>query len=342
VKKYLKYLWFLAVFLAAGVYLVVNLFTKNINETDASNTTKSVLAKVDWDAGTLENINSPESGDIEILDKGIDDELLYRVGQNYPAQVSVSENDNLKLNIVDKNESTGWYVDSFEPGTKAGITESWWKIDLGEVVSDIKMFRIYAPYSTVTSQLQVSDDDSNWTTIEDVVGQTDEWLELPQATPVTTRYIRFYCYYDPALEYHDIQILNDLEIWADAIATHTSAASQITNTNLYQWQTFTSTYTAPANTTVSFRLRTSTDANTWTSWTSYQTPTSGQELDISSLVASSTGDAGSETFYKYIQVETKLTSSDGTSTPTVDDYSIGYHTNVVPDKPVGATVTMGN
>ena len=125
-------------------------------------------------------------------------------------------------------------------------------------------------------------------------------------------------------------------------ATHTSAASQITNTNLYQWQTFTPTYTQPANTTVSFRFRTSTDANTWTSWTAYQTPTSGSSLDITSLVTSKTGDAGSETFYKYIQVETRLTSSDGVSTPTVDSYSIGYHTNVPPDKPTGGTATAGN
>jgi hypothetical protein len=128
----------------------------------------------------------------------------------------------------------------------------------------------------------------------------------------------------------------------DLNATHTSAATQITHNDLYQWQTFTPTYTAPANTTVSFRLRTSTDAATWTDWTAYQTPNSAEALDISSLVTSSTGAAGSETFYKYIQVETRLTSSDGVSTPTVDSYSIGYHTNVPPDKPTGGTATAGN
>jgi hypothetical protein len=121
---------------------------------------------------------------------------------------------------------------------------------------------------------------------------------------------------------------------------HTSAATQITNANLYQWQTFTATYDKPSNTNVSFRFRTSTDAASWTSWTASQTPASTVPLDISALVTSSTGPPGGETFYKYLQVETTLTSTDGVSTPTLNDYSIGYHTNVAPSKPTAVTATM--
>jgi len=50
----------------------------------------------------------------------------------------------------------------------------------------------------------------------------------------------------------------------------------------------------------------------------------------------------SETFYKYIQVETTLTSTDGVSTPTLSDYTVGYHTNVAPSKPTAGTVIIGN
>jgi hypothetical protein len=59
------------------------------------------------------------------------------------------------------------------------------------------------------------------------------------------------------------------------------------------------------------------------------------------LVTSKTGSPGSETFYKYLQVETILTSTDGSATPTLSDYTINYHTNVKPDKPVAQTAVIG-
>lgn len=135
---------------------------------------------------------------------------------------------------------------------------------------------------------------------------------------------------------HEFQVYT-----SSASATHTSAASQITNTNLYQWQTFTPTYTEPANTDISFKFRTSTNAIDWTAWTASQTVASGGSLDLTSLVTSKTGDPGSETFYKYIQVETTLTSTDGVSTPTLSDYTIGYHTNVAPNTPTAMTAVVG-
>jgi len=125
-----------------------------------------------------------------------------------------------------------------------------------------------------------------------------------------------------------------------ATATHISAPMQITDPNLYQWQTFTPTYTKPANTDVKFRFRTSTDATNWTDWSNYQTPASGSSLDLTSIVTSKTGPPGSETFYKYLQVETTLSNTDGTSTPTVDSYTIGYHTNRKPNKPIAQTAVI--
>lgn len=127
------------------------------------------------------------------------------------------------------------------------------------------------------------------------------------------------------------------------LGVHTSGSTQLNGGNdFFEWQTFTSTYTKPANTNVQFRFRSSTNSTDWGSWTDYQTPASGSPLDITSLVTSRTGPTESPTFYKYLQVETKLTSTDGVSTPTLSDYSIGYHTNRPPNKPVAGTVIIGN
>lgn len=142
--------------------------------------------------------------------------------------------------------------------------------------------------------------------------------------------------------YH--MVLDELEFYSTGSqAIHTTGATQIDGgSNFWEWQTFTPTYTKPANTNVQFRFRSSTNSTDWTDWTDYQTPASGSPLNIIPLVTSRTGPAETPTFYKYLQVETKLTSTDGTSNPTLSEYSIGYHTNRPPDKPVAGTVIIGN
>ena len=63
---------------------------------------------------------------------------------------------------------------------------------------------------------------------------------------------------------------------------------------------------------------------------------------MSETVTSREGELGGEDFHKYLQVKTRLTSTDGVSTPTLSDYTIGYHTNVPPDKPTAGEVVIGN
>lgn len=158
---------------------------------------------------------------------------------------------------------------------------------------------------------------------------------------VSARYIKFVSLAPQGVPYMEVK---EAQLWQKTPATgiHTSGDTQITDNSLYQRQTFTPTYTKPANTNITFKFRTSTDHITWTSWTASQTVGSGSPLDITSLVTSKTGDPGSETFYKYIQAETTLTSADGTSTPTLSDYTIGYHTNVKPNAPTAQSVTIGS
>jgi len=146
--------------------------------------------------------------------------------------------------------------------------------------------------------------------------------------------------------------IQEFEIYASSTleGTHTSDATQINGgDNFWGWETFTPTYDKLPNTDVRFRFRTSTNGSDPTDWSAYQTPTSGAPLNISSLVTSrdegsgddNSKDAANFTYYKYLQVETTLTSTVGDTTPTVSDYSIGYHTNVKPDKPVAGTAVIG-
>jgi len=342
VKKLLIFV-FVAVVLLFGLLL---LFYKkaplnNLKKSSAASSTKAISVKADWDRGTLNNILSSESGNIQILDKGISN-LLYDIGQNHPDQISVSSNPERKLAVVDNNDSTSWYPDiSYSPGSPectTPIPDTWWQVDLGEIHTDIKQFR-YKLGTPMPQLLQISTDSMNFITYQTIY-YSDGWDSINVSEPISARYIRLYAHFVfPFAENicPDYQSIVGFEILSGGTATHVSAPTQIDGgENFFQWQTFTPTQTVPANTSVSYRFRTSPDASNWTSWSAPQTPTSGNALDISSLVTSKSGD----TYYRYLQVETTLSNTDGTSTPTVDSYTIGYHTNRKPNKPIAQTAVI--
>ena len=127
--------------------------------------------------------------------------------------------------------------------------------------------------------------------------------------------------------------------------THTTASTQIDGTaNFYGWQTFTPTSSfsgTQANTSITYKFRTSKDGSAWTSWTADQSIANGVAADISSLVTSRDGPAQDPANrYRYLQVQATLTSTDGTSTPIISQYDIGYHTNQKPNTPTAASVTV--
>ncbi|OQB05932.1 MAG: hypothetical protein BWY19_00711 [bacterium ADurb.Bin212] len=109
-------------------------------------------------------------------------------------------------------------------------------------------------------------------------------------------------------------------------AIHISASSQIDGGNEFaNWGSFTSSQTVPANTSLTFRFRTSIDSINWTSWTDAQNY-SDTGIDISSLVTSEQDGS----YYRYLQVESTLYSIDGFSTPTLSDYTVNYTTTDAP------------
>lgn len=101
------------------------------------------------------------------------------------------------------------------------------------------------------------------------------------------------------------------------------------------WVSFVANSTTPANTSIVYETRTSTDASSWSSW----------EAVVGTAIASPA--------QRYIQVRITLATSDGVSTPTVTDYTITYNnSDTPPTNPTavnaysqlsgGVTLTSGN
>jgi len=326
--------------LSFAIFRYVSSQSKDSNSTSegviAANSSKTINDKAEWEEGTLTTVDSTSmAGSIKIDFSESQYDLTSIPSENIAIGGSPSIG---KDNATNGNTSDYWQFES-----KVGDENAYLIIDLGEEISASRI-NLYStcPVFEYDCNMYSSTDNITYTSLGNSSGAYSGGTFFSGSR--TFRYIKATAAVVVSYEGYDSYArLNEILVYQTPnFATHTSAATQITHNDLYQWQTFTPTYTAPANTTVSFRLRTSTDSSNWTDWTAYQTPASAEALDISSLVTASTGDAGSETFYKYIQVETKLTSSDGVSTPTVDSYSIGYHTNVPPNKPTGATATVGN
>jgi hypothetical protein len=109
-----------------------------------------------------------------------------------------------------------------------------------------------------------------------------------------------------------------MEVYSTGFAAHTSATTQL-DAGVHDalgWTTFVPSNTIPANTSINFRFRTSTDAATWGSWTASTAST--DNIDIAALLGA--GDAAK----RYLQVETTLANTDGISTPTLDAYTANY------------------
>lgn len=153
------------------------------------------------------------------------------------------------------------------------------------------------------------------------------------------RYIKFYSSHGPGDEwcdtgeqypYYNYQSV-DLKVFLNSQATHITAATQIDGgVNFWQWETFTDSKTTPANTAVTYRYRTSTNGTDWTAWVGA----------IGSVTSRTGDDSNDPTKYRYLQIEATLSNTDGASTPTIDSYSIGYHTNQKPNAPTAMTAVI--
>ena len=318
-----------------GIAVKARFYNKGEGRADATETSDSLSSEADFEAGSTDNIDSTSvPGQLSMTDTG-----EYGKIDTSSGSITAIQSPGTASNVIDGDWDTYWQAVVSNPPV-----DQEWSIDMGQ---QIHFNKVVSKFTGVMNGVEAdqgfmfvygSNNGSDWTVIKDSLA------------PGTTEYT-FPAYQD----YRYVRVLPNMscgpntcsmklyefEIYGDtpASATHTSGATQIDGTaNIFEWQTFTPTYTEPANTDISFKLRTSTDGATWTAWSASQTPASGTPLDISALVTSISGNDK----YRYIQVETTFSNTDGASTPTLLDYSIGYHINIKPDKPVAQSVTIGS
>jgi len=304
---------------------------------------KAPVFDITPELGPNDNVDTLTTpGSIQIDSKDISQTDLHAIFDANNDSVTVSHNEDSKGNAVDGNSAPAdpsWGM--------SGSGNPYWIMDLGETFPNATRVKIYNA-SAVAAQTNISD---TAITCEAVfhgctgthLGDASFFENTFDFAPTPVRYL--------SVQYIDDNLLTEIQLFDSATATHTSDATQINGgDNFWGWETFTPTYDKPANTDVKFRFRTSINGSDPTDWSAYQTPGTGAPLNISSLVTSrdegsgddNSKDAANFTYYKYLQVETTLTSTDGAHTPTVSDYSLGYHTNTKPNKPVAGTAVIGN
>ena len=301
----------------------------------ASNSTSVITDESQWNTGTLSNISVDPSGNMSINDKNSIASLVDTTGSTVTATCS----SDTKQNAIDNNTGTEW-----GPNLSMGPACDW-TIQLPTQLR-LKSFHLdfyaYTGIDVYTSTNGTDWTKQNETTLitfpahavysrdQDLLHESDALyfrINEPNGAP-----------YETGVDVYELRLYGS----GPATATHTTGATQISGGDSYWgWQTFTPTYTKPTNTNIQFRFRSSTDGSSWTGWSDAQSPNSGSSLDISALVTNRTGSTDNPTYYKYLQIETTLSSTDGVSTPTLDDYSISYHTNVSPSKPTGLTAVIG-
>ncbi|MGB5018662.1 MAG: hypothetical protein WBO66_02950, partial [Candidatus Moraniibacteriota bacterium] len=96
------------------------------------------------------------------------------------------------------------------------------------------------------------------------------------------------------------------------VSTGSYVSEALDMAQVTDWVSFVASDTTPANTSIVYETRTSTDASSWSAW----------EAVVGTTIASPA--------QRYIQVQMTLATSDGVSTPTVSDYTITYNNSDTP------------
>lgn len=96
------------------------------------------------------------------------------------------------------------------------------------------------------------------------------------------------------------------------VSTGSYVSEALDMAQVTDWVSFVANETTPANTSIVYETRTSTDASSWSAW----------EAVVGTTIASPA--------QRYIQVQMTLATSDGVSTPTVSSYTITYNNSDTP------------
>ena len=355
--------WAIIPLVVGGVlWLVISTSRHKDGETTRSASSSGVISsQAQWALGETTNLDTiSEPGTI-----GIDDHSVEYSRIDLSSSTITADPQTNKDEVIEDGLGTGWFREydithewtgtRENPDPPDGLLQGWWKIDLGQVVDNIKRYGGVwesSVASEIPARVYYSTDDSNYIYTQGMGGVDDiNYYVFP--TAVSARYFKL-----------EVRIVDDIEEWAlpwsdnpfwepymedvggfletfvldlsQAIATHTTAATQIdgqegsADKTLIEWETFTPTQTTPANTSIEYQFRTSADGATWTDWSSAQ-EYSSDPLDLTDLDPN-----------RYLQVKATLSTTDAGSTPQIDDYTIDFHNNQKPNKPVAQTAVIGN
>ena len=326
--------------------LIVSVYFVSFNttkDTSASSENVQISTKTDWDAGSSTDVDSNSSpGSIKI--DGVATSKIDLTGSTGSSNAS-----GVSGCLFDSSPYECWATESFRHPS------FWIKIDLNEIktnISLVKLILVEASYGYDIT-VQTSTDDVVYNTLYSCENNScaSSISNILTGPYTTARYYKLLVSFradtpnfftdscltvpDPLSDekYGCTFQLGEFELYTGGHATHTSASTQIdAGTGVSGWTTFEPTATIPANTAVSFRFRTSSDASTWTSWS--DSHAYAASIDISDQSSAN----------RYMQVESTLSNTDGASTPTLSSYTVNYNSAVLDHvvvSPSSASVKTG-
>jgi len=275
----------------------------------ATSTAAAITTQAEWDLGTKSNLLTT-GGTVSIDDKTESTYSLSNLYSSSPGSFTTCTGTSPAAGF-DGSTATQWYAAIYEGSCDA---DPWVIIDLAEATYIGTIYSFSQPMDA-----WYSNNGTDYTYFAQCVDcDSATYVAWQMNSHPTARYLR--------LQGAGVA-LYEAYFTEHASATHTTGATQIDGgANFFDWESITPTQTVPANTSITYRYRSSANGTDWNAWHS-------SFGDVESI--------SGDTKYRYLQVEATLSNTDGTSTPTIDQYSIGYHTNLAPSTPTNLTAVVG-
>ena len=258
-----------------------------------------------------------------------------------PSRVTASNNESEKGKVLDGATGTYWYDTIFQgPYTEYPLPSGNWLIDLTQEYAISKIRTLSSSTSEQWVGIYIQCGTSIIFSLDychiSSSANSPQWNET--IANYSARYIQVTAQ-DTSLQDFDTMNIYELEIYTTPLtAIHTSSPSQIGATGdatryVSEYQTFTPTESEPANSDITYRFcLTTSDGGSTGTWTDYIDYT-GTAIDLTAQSALAITQTEIDAEETYLQVQSRLTSTDGVSTPTLSDYTASYHTNKAPTAP---------
>lgn len=279
--------------LGLGTFYLRSNQKETVQRVKAGSVVANISTQAEWDTGLKDNVLTT-NGEVTINDKS----LVY-----------TDIAGNLLSSFIEYLYPDGTIDESF---------------DLGQIFTHVS--RVWFSAAGPAGSLYFSNDNLNW---EFVRMLDQQWIDL-DFDPRDVRYVRiadtcsYGCSTPPCY-----CVIDTLKLYRSS--GYGTIISQIDGgENFWEWETNVVDESVPANTSTSYRYRTSTNGTDWTAWVG----------DIGSVTSRTGDDSNDPTKYRYLQIEATLSNTDGASTPTIYSYSIGYHTNQKPNAPTAMTAVI--